>query len=160
MMRWPPASTRRPGWLRSADGTLAEVPRKVRSNMIERWFHPFGAAGCHGEGVQAYYISDARPPDRSSARPPYLRRREPTPWSGFFAALTTTLFGRLNLRSMPTLSSTRTETLMALQLGKPKMPASSPGGRGVRDAATRPIVPELSAFTKPCAWQGCLRDDG
>jgi hypothetical protein len=25
---------------------------------------------------------------------------------------------------MPTLSSTRTETLMALQLGKPKMPAS------------------------------------
>lgn len=27
---------------------------------------------------------------------------------------------------MPTLSSTRTETLMAPQLGKPKMPASKP----------------------------------
>src|ERR1700733_5286374 len=32
-MRSPPASTRRPGWLRSAEGTLADVPRKVRSNM-------------------------------------------------------------------------------------------------------------------------------
>src|ERR1700721_2944914 len=32
-MRLPPASTRRPGWLRSAEGTLADVPRKVRSNM-------------------------------------------------------------------------------------------------------------------------------
>jgi hypothetical protein len=30
--------------------------------MIERWFHPFGAAGCHGAGVQAYYISDERSP--------------------------------------------------------------------------------------------------
>ena len=34
MMRWPPASTRRPGWLRSAEGTLAEVPRNVRSNIV------------------------------------------------------------------------------------------------------------------------------
>ena len=40
MMRWPPASTRRPGWLRSAEGTLAEVPRKVRSNMIECMYYP------------------------------------------------------------------------------------------------------------------------
>jgi hypothetical protein len=30
--------------------------------MIERWFHPFDAAGCHGAGVQAYYISDERSP--------------------------------------------------------------------------------------------------
>src|SRR6516164_2106300 len=29
-----PASTRRPGWLRSADGTLAEVPRKVSVNIL------------------------------------------------------------------------------------------------------------------------------
>src|ERR1700692_2664301 len=40
------------------------------------------------------------------------------------AALKIGLFGRLNLRSRPTL--TRTEPLMALQLGKPKMPASKP----------------------------------
>src|ERR1700733_14317302 len=33
MMRCPPASTRSPGWLRSAEGTLADVPRKVRSNI-------------------------------------------------------------------------------------------------------------------------------
>src|SRR3954468_19078779 len=33
MMRWPPASTRRPGWLLFAEGTLAEVPRNVRSNI-------------------------------------------------------------------------------------------------------------------------------
>src|SRR5205085_7612634 len=32
-MRWLPASIRMPGWLRSADGTLADVPRKVRANI-------------------------------------------------------------------------------------------------------------------------------
>ena len=35
-MRSLPASTRRPGWLRSADGMLADVPRNVRSNIIEK----------------------------------------------------------------------------------------------------------------------------
>jgi hypothetical protein len=30
----PPASTRRSEWFRSADGTLADVPRKVRSNIV------------------------------------------------------------------------------------------------------------------------------
>src|ERR1700733_13967485 len=33
MTRWPPASMSRLGWLRSADGTLADVPRKVMSNI-------------------------------------------------------------------------------------------------------------------------------
>src|SRR6478735_5311780 len=33
-IRLPAASTRRAGWLRSADGTLAEVPRNVRANML------------------------------------------------------------------------------------------------------------------------------
>ena len=75
MTRRPPASSRRPGWLRSADGTLAEVPRKVRSNMIGCMPHPFGRAGCHGAGVQAYYISGERLPDRSSARPTLKRPR-------------------------------------------------------------------------------------
>src|SRR5690242_434309 len=32
-MRLPAASSRSAGWLRSADGTLAEVPRNVRANM-------------------------------------------------------------------------------------------------------------------------------
>lgn len=35
-MRSLPASTRRPGWLRSADGMLADVPRDVRSNIVEK----------------------------------------------------------------------------------------------------------------------------
>src|SRR5882724_9292957 len=66
-------------------------------------------------------------PDRSSARLRYPSApRTATPWCRFFAARTSRFFGRLNLRSMPTLSSTRAETLMALQLGKPKMPASKP----------------------------------
>src|ERR1700722_2536468 len=43
MMRWPQASTRRPGWPRSADGTLAEVPRKVMSNITVIYLF-FGAA--------------------------------------------------------------------------------------------------------------------
>src|ERR1700686_865695 len=47
MMRWPPASTRRPGWLRSAEGTLAEVPRNVRSN-IDGPVLSVVAANCHG----------------------------------------------------------------------------------------------------------------
>src|SRR4029077_3295191 len=46
MMRWPPASTRRPGWLRSADGTLAEVPRNVRSNIVGPVLSVV-AANCH-----------------------------------------------------------------------------------------------------------------
>ena len=33
-IRSPPASTRSPGWLRSADGTLADVPRNVRPNIL------------------------------------------------------------------------------------------------------------------------------
>jgi acyl carrier protein len=32
-MGWLPASIRRPGWLRPAEGTLAEVPRKVSANI-------------------------------------------------------------------------------------------------------------------------------
>src|ERR1700722_8986158 len=35
-MRSLPTSTRRPGWLRSADGTLADVPRNVRSNIVDK----------------------------------------------------------------------------------------------------------------------------
>jgi hypothetical protein len=55
-MRWPAASTRRPGWLRSADGTLAEVPRKVKSNMVGAMLSSVGVPGCHGASVQANYI--------------------------------------------------------------------------------------------------------
>jgi len=47
MMRWPPASTRRPGWSRSAEGTLAELPRKVRSNIVLPVLSVV-AASCHG----------------------------------------------------------------------------------------------------------------
>src|SRR5580693_3353742 len=47
MMRCPPASTRSPGWLRSAEGTLAEVPRNVRSNMVGPVLAVV-AADCHG----------------------------------------------------------------------------------------------------------------
>src|SRR6202035_3906822 len=32
-MRFLPAEMSRPGWFRSGDGTLADVPRKVRSNI-------------------------------------------------------------------------------------------------------------------------------
>jgi hypothetical protein len=41
---------------------------------------------------------------------------------------------------MPTLSSARTETLMALQLGKPKMPASKP--RKDEECETRQAIIE------------------
>jgi len=44
--------------LRSADGTLAEVPRKVRSNMIGRMSHPVGLAGCQGASDPTDYTSD------------------------------------------------------------------------------------------------------
>jgi hypothetical protein len=49
-MRWLPASTR-PGWLRSADGTLAEVPKKVSANIRRAWrlslIHPTGRKRSH-----------------------------------------------------------------------------------------------------------------
>jgi hypothetical protein len=71
MMRCPPASTRRPGWLRSADGTLAEVPRNVRSNIVGPVLSVL-AANCHAAGVQAYYISDQRRSPRPRLKKPLL----------------------------------------------------------------------------------------
>jgi hypothetical protein len=44
-MRWPLDSTRRPGWLRSADGTLADVPRNVRADIESARRGPRGCAG-------------------------------------------------------------------------------------------------------------------
>src|SRR4029077_17988427 len=91
-------------------------------------------------GRAAYYISDERPPTgRAASLLPFgaahldavvrvLRRPNDQ-------ALRT-----LNLRSMPTLSSTRTETLRALQQRKPKMPASKP--RKYEERETRQAVIE------------------
>ena len=36
-MRSLPASTRRPGWLRSAEGTLARSPKNVSANILAAW---------------------------------------------------------------------------------------------------------------------------
>jgi hypothetical protein len=99
--------------LRSADGTLAEVPRKVRSNMIGRMSHPVGLAGCQGASDPTDYISD-------ESRSRILICRNP-----------------LHLRSMPTLSSTRTETPHGAAAGKTENAAlEAPEGRGARDAAS------------------------
>jgi hypothetical protein len=97
-----------------------------------------------------------RPVERQASLP--SAPRTSTPWSGFFAALTIRPFGRLNLRSMPTLSSTRTEILMALQLGKRKCWPRSPGRtrsarRGKRSSKTpaRPRARIAISFTATAA---------
>src|ERR1700692_4998325 len=59
-MRVLPASTRRPGWLRSADGTLAEVPRNVTANMIGAELS-FGWRGCHDAGPKTYVPNEILP---------------------------------------------------------------------------------------------------
>src|SRR5882724_11515573 len=59
-IRWLPASTRRPGWLRSADGTLAEVPRNVTANMIGAELS-FGWRGCHDAGPKTYVPNEILP---------------------------------------------------------------------------------------------------
>ncbi len=115
--------------MRSAEGTLAEVPRNVRSNIVGPILS-VAAANCHGAGVQVYYISD----ERGFPRPRLKNHFEPP----FGAGVMVDTNG----------------VLMALQQRKRKMPPSKPRKDEERDTAsdqsktpTRPRARIAISFT-------------
>ena len=146
MMRWPPASTRRPGWLRSAEGTLAEVPRKVRSNIVGAVLSVV-AANCHGAGAQAYQYRG-----RTWLPRPHLKNP-------------------LNLCSMPTLSSTHSsrQEMVRARIGRSPALVSPRRSRSeelrlrcaIRRSLRRQAPRKVDAdawFDRPCTAQFMVRD--